>query len=78
MGTRCGIGRQNALEIIGEALAGLESEGAIENLWAIHAIQAEGAEVVAELAPGDEGPDSAPEIEREGTSVAVAGTALAS
>jgi 3-keto-L-gulonate-6-phosphate decarboxylase len=71
--TRCSVRWKNPAEIVGEPLAWREAEGAVEDLRALHAVQPEGAEVVAELAPGDEGPYAAPEVERNGANMAVVG-----
>jgi hypothetical protein len=61
----------DALEVVGEALAAGLDEGAVERLEVGDAIEAEGAEVFAELAPGDEGPGATPTIEGQGADGAV-------
>jgi len=55
----------DSLEVVLEALASALLEGAVELLAVGDAVEAEGAEVFAELAPGDKGPGAAPAVESE-------------
>jgi hypothetical protein len=66
----------DSLEVVLESLATGLLEGAVEECELLDAVEAEGTEVVAELAPGDEGPGAAPAVEGEGADGAPGGFAV--